>query len=96
MQSCGKHAVSFFELWVITILIIILIIPNEVREVTSQARSNAACLHSLNLTLLSDLVSTARAASCGTTRHFDFPRGPVYLGVMLLKPRVPENEVLTP
>jgi hypothetical protein len=94
MQSCGKHAVSFFELWVI-FLLVVLIISDKVGEVTSQAGSNATGLYPLHFTLLTDLVSTARAASRGTARHFNFPSCPVNLRVMLLKPRMPEDEVLT-
>ena len=53
------------------------------------------CLYPLYLVLFSDFIPAARAASCRTAGHLDFPRCPVYLKVMLLKPGVPKNEVLT-
>ena len=81
------------ELWVI-FFIIIIIISNEVREVTSCAGGDAAHLYPLHFALLSDFILAARAASHRTVRHLDFSRCPIYLRVMLLKPGMPEDEVL--
>ena len=93
LQACSKHTVTFLELRFV-VIIIVVIISEEVWEVSRCASCNTVYLRLPDPTLFPDLVTAARAAMCRATGHFYLPGHPVYLRVVLLKSGMSEDEVL--
>jgi hypothetical protein len=93
VETRGEQTIPFLKVRIVLILII-LIIFDKIREVPRRASGDATSLQLLNLPLFTYFVAAARAAPRGAAGHLDLPRRPVYLRVMLPKPRMSEDKFL--
>jgi hypothetical protein len=94
-ETRSEQAVTFLKVRIILIFII-LIIPDKIWEVPRRTSSDATSFQSADLAFFSYFITAARAATCGAAGHFNFARCPVYLRVVLLEPRISEDEFLLP